>query len=211
MINLSETYIDNKNIFEIIENIQNLKITSSKTDILKMIDITLTLFSNNNDIFKIMNISFNTMELFNEFKFSTDNENCYITASLYDWITFIKTIITNWSYDSNLLSMFIIKISDFVNQEFNNYKLIHNTQSNINIYETYFNITNDLYLKFKDLCSKLNNIIGKASLTDNKLKINKYELQNLTDLNLIFYKINFNTNTVYTLDNNILLKLEKCN
>ena len=81
MINLSETYIDNKNIFEIIENIQNLKITSSKTDILKMIDITLTLFSNNNDIFKIMNISFNTMELFNEFKFSTDNENCYITAS----------------------------------------------------------------------------------------------------------------------------------
>lgn len=211
MINLSETYIDNKNIFEIIENIQNLKITSSKTDILKMIDITLTLFSNNNDIFKIMNISFNTMELFNEFKFSTDNENCYITASLYDWITFIKTIITNWSYDSNLLSMFIIKISDFVNQEFNNYKLIHNTQSNINIYETYFNITNDLYLKFKDLCSKLNHIIGKASLTDNKLKINKYELQNLTDLNLIFYKINFNTNTVYTLDNNILLTLEKCN
>lgn len=205
---LSETSIDNNNIFEIIKKIEDLKIISSKSDILKVPEITLTLYTNNNEIFNIMNISFNTLELFNNFKFKTDLDSCMITGSVYDWMILIKTIIKVWSYDSNLLAMFIIKVSDFINQEFNNYKLIHKIQSTLNIYEEYFNITNELYEKYNKLNGKLNTIFGRVSLAKTNLKVIKYKINDLNDLKEIFDKTNFN-NVIYAINNNNLITIER--
>ena len=109
---------NNENLFKLIQDIEKLEIIKSKIEILDFIDLTLTLSTNDKNLFKIMNVSFNAMELFNNFEFITTSDNCKIKSSINNWILFVKTILNTWTYDSNLLAMFIIKISDLLTNEY---------------------------------------------------------------------------------------------
>lgn len=204
---------NNENLFKLIQDIEKLEIIKSKIEILDFIDLTLTLSTNDKNLFKIMNVSFNAMELFNNFEFITTSDNCKIKSSISNWILFVKTILNTWTYDSNLLAMFIIKISDFLNNEYLKYCKENSINPVIDIYKEYFNIDKIQYQKLNNLCSNLNKIIGTVSFLDLEIIYKEYDMKKLeiNELIKIIYKINnqFKKEYCSIKNNNLLILLKK--
>jgi hypothetical protein len=207
--NLCEKY---KNIFELMEVLQSSEYLDKKTDILKYIDLTLSLTSNMRDAFKVMNVSFSALEMMANFKFkSINNKQCNISANLYDWLVFIKNAIANW-YDSHLVAMMILAIIDFVNTEYLNYS---QAKQNYNVPKDFFGLEDDVYEKIIACAEKMEKAVGIVSKDDYKLLVTEFDISefNSSDFEKISATLNKANNKTffnsYTSKFGILQKIYK--
>ena len=169
-LDLNEKY---NNFFEVMEVLQASGYLAKRTDILKYIDLTLTLNSNMRDAFKVMNVSFSALEMMTNFKFkSVNNKQCNISANLYDWLVFIKNAVVNW-YDSHLVAMMVLAIIDFVNTEYLNYSQAKQSYS---VTKDFFGIDDEMYEKIVSCAEKMEKAVGTVSKDEYKLLITEFDI-----------------------------------